>query len=395
MKILIVISALGVNYGGPSKCVLELAQAIGSMGINVDIVTTNANNEQKLDVPLCNWILEKYYRIKYFPYWDLGDYKCISFSLTKWLFQHINDYDLVHTNTLFSYPAFPAHLACQVHNVPYIMTPHGMLEPWALNYKSWKKRFFFSLMEKPALNRASAIQMLASKEAINTRNLNLKAPLVIVPNGIRYQDFQCLPDKEIFYEQFPDVRDKSILLFLGRIDPKKGLDLLATAFAKVHSQFPQTHLIIAGPDNIGFMPTARSFFEKASCLNAVTFTGMLTGVMKYAALSAANIYVAPSYSEGFSMSILEGMASGLPSVITTNCNFPEAAKAKAAYVVDINADEIAQALIQCLKAPQQSQVMGNRARQFILENYTWEKIAGNLIEIYQAILHQKPFSQYI
>jgi glycosyltransferase involved in cell wall biosynthesis len=169
--------------------------------------------------------------------------------------------------------------------------------------------------------------------------------------------------------------------------------LLSVAFTKVHAQFPQTHLIVAGPDNIGFLPTAQSYFAEAGCLDAVTFTGMLTGSIKYAVLASARLYVAPSYSEGFSMSVLEGMASGLPCVITTGCNFPEALAAKAAYVVNIDADEIANALIECLSNPQQAKEMGDRARQLIFEKYTWNRIASNLIEVYTAILKKEPIPE--
>ena len=392
MRILIVIPALSSVYGGPSKSVVELAQALGSLGLGVDIVATNASGSTKLEVPLHTWLTKKSYRIKYFPYWDLLDYK-ISLSLTRWLFQHVADYDLVHTNAIFSYPVLPAYWACQRHRIPYFVTPHGMLEPWALSYKAWKKRFYYTLFEKPALGRASAIQMLAFTEAERTKALNLKAPLVVLPNGIDRQDFETLPDPKLFYEKFPDTRNKTLILFLGRVDPKKGLDLLSFAFTKVHAQFPQTHLIVAGPDNIGFLPTAQSYFAEAGCVNAVTFTGMLTDSMKYAVLGAASLYVAPSYSEGFSMSVLEGMASGLPCVITTGCNFPEALAAKAAYVVNIDADEIANALIECLSNPQQAKEMGDRARQLIFEKYTWNRIASNLIEVYTAILKQEPIPE--
>lgn len=385
MNILIIIPALGSVYGGPSKSVVELAQALGRQGISVDIVTTNANGSSSLDVPLHTWIAETYYRIQYFPYWWLNDYK-FSWPLTKWLFQHVADYNLVHTNAIFSSCILPAYWACQWHHVPYIITPRGMLEPWALSYKAWKKAFYYALFEKPALNRAGAIQMLASTEAEGAKPLNLKAPIVIAPNGIHRQDFETLPAPEAFYQKFPDTRNKTLILFLGRLDPKKGLDLLAPAFAKVHAQFPQTHLAIAGPDNIGFLPTAQGYFAEAGCLNSVTFTGMLTGSLKYAALAAASIYVAPSYSEGFSMSVLEGMASGLPCVITTGCNFPEAAAAQAAYVVSINAGELAAALIQCVSTPQEAKAMGYRARHLIFESYTWERISSKMIEAYTAIL---------
>lgn len=385
MRILIVIPALSSVYGGPSKSVVELAQALGSLGLGVDIVATNASGSTKLEVPLYTWLTEKSYRIKYFPYWNLLDYK-ISLSLSRWLFQHVADYDLVHTNAIFSYPVLPAYWACQRHLIPYIVTPHGMLEPWALSYKAWKKRFYYTLFEKPALRRASAIHLLAFTEAERTKALNLKAPLVVLPNGIDRQDFETLPDPKLFYEKFPETRNKTLILFLGRVDPKKGLDLLSVAFTKVHAQFPQTHLIIAGPDNIGFLPTARSYFAQAGCLDAVTFTGMLTGSIKYAALASARLYVAPSYSEGFSMSVLEGMASGLPCVITTGCNFPEALAAQAAYVVNIDADEIANALIECLSNPQQAKEMGDRARKLILGQYTWDRIATQMKEVYTVLI---------
>lgn len=389
MKILIVTPAVGLIYGGPSKIVLELAQGLGSHGISVDIVTTNANGSTNLDVPLHTWLTEKFYRIKYFSHWSLSDYK-ISLSLTSWLFQYVTDYNLIHTNALFSYPVLPAHWACQIHQVPYIVTPHGMLEPWALSYKAWKKRLYYTLFEKPTLQNAKAIQITGSPEVNSVKSLGIETPLIFVPNGIHPQDFETIPDPELFYQTFPVTRNKTLILFLGRVDPKKGLDLLAVAFAKVHAQFPQTHLIIAGPDNTGFLPTAQSYFTGAGCLDTVTFTGMLAGSIKYAALAAASIYVAPSYSEGFSISVLEGMASGLPCVITTGCNFPEAAAAQAAHVVNIDADEIANAIIQCLSNPQQAKAMGDRARQLILEKYTWDRIASNLFEVYTAILQKEP-----
>jgi glycosyltransferase involved in cell wall biosynthesis len=390
MKILIIIPALGVVYGGPSKIAVELAQALGSLGIAVDIVTTNANGAACLNVPLHTWVSEKYYRVQYFPYWA-GEYK-ISCSLTRWLLQHVADYDVVHTIAVFSYPVLAAHWACQLRHVPYVMNPQGMLEPWALSYKAWKKHFYYTLFEKPALQHASAIQMLASTEAERTKPLNLKAPIVLIPNGIHRQDFEALPNPELFYQNFPNTRNKTLILFLGRVDPKKGLDLLAPAFAKAHAQFPQTHLIVAGQDNIGFLPTAQRYFAEAGCLDAVTFTGMLSDSLKYAALTAASVYVAPSYSEGFSMSVLEGMASGLPCVITTGCNFPEAATVQAAHVVDIDAEKIAHALIECLKHSQPAQAMGDRARQLILEQYSWDGIAANLVELYTAILKKHPIS---
>ena len=390
MKILMVIPAVGPVYGGTSITVVELSQALGSCGVQVDIVTTNANGRDTLAIPLKVWDEQKFYRIQYFPYWRQAKEYKLSWSLTQWLFQHVSEYDVVHTNALFCYPNLITYLACLYHQIPYIVVPHGMLEPWALSHKAHRKLWYYYVIEKPALNRASAIQMLATPELENIKPLQLRATTFTLPNGIHRSDFEQLPDVEIFYQRFPETRGKRVVLFLGRIDPKKGLDLLGPAFARIHKQFSDTHLVVAGPDNIGFLPTALSYFVAAGCQNAVTFTGMLSGELKYAALAAATIYVAPSYSEGFSMSVLEGMASGLPCVITTGCNFPEAGKAGAAHIVEISADAIANALRTCLQKPCAAKAMGERACQFVFAHYTWDQIAARLIKVYEAILAQTP-----
>lgn len=389
MKILMVIPYLGVTYGGTSKIVQELIEGIAKLDIKikVDLITTNANNFEKLDVPLNIWINKNNYRVQYFDCWYRSDL-IISLSLQKWLFKHVVDYSIIHTHTVFAPLISFTHWLCRFRDIPYIATPHGMLEPWALSHKAWKKQFYYDLLEKPSLQKAGAIQGTASSEAGNVKSLGFKNT-IFVPNGIHRQEFDKLVNSEIFYQQFPKTQNKTLILFLARIDPKKGLDLLAPAFAKAHSLFPQTHLVVAGPDSIGFLPTVENYFYEAGCLDAVTFTDILTGSLKQAALAVANLYVAPSYSEGFSMSVLEGMASGLPCVITTGCNFPEAAIAKAAHVVNIEADAIADALIECLSNPQEAKAMGDRAREFIFQNYTWEQAAKKLLQTYTEISNSK------
>ncbi|QIR37999.1 glycosyltransferase [Tolypothrix sp. PCC 7910] len=391
MKVLHIVPGIGSVYGGPATSILNLVKSLALLGIEVDIVTTNANGYYQLNVPLQTWIQQDGYRIQYFPCLYMNDYK-ISMSMTNWLLWHIRDYDVVNTHAIFSYANLPAYWITKFFNIPNIIHPHGMLEDWALNYKNWKKLPYYNLIEKQALQVAKAIRVLAYSEVESIKHLGLKTPLAFVPNGIWQEDFIELTNSEYFYQKFPQTRDKNIILFLGRIDPKKGLDILAKAFGKIHEKFPKAHLVIAGPDNINFLPKVKKYFAEAKCLDAVTFTGMLTGSSKNAALAAADMYVAPSYSEGFSMSVLEGMAAGLPCVITTGCNFPEAAVAEAAHVVDIDSDAIANALIHCLTNPEAAKIMGDRARQLVFEKYTWENIALQMKQIYTNILEKNPIS---
>lgn len=381
MKVLIVVPSIALLYGGTSKLAIELAHALGESGVAVDLITTDADGQNSLDMPLNCWIEQGTYRIRYFRRSLKHEFK-FSLSLTRWLWQHIQDYDIVHTISLFTYPIALTHWLCRLRQIPYVTNPQGMLEPWALSYKAWKKRIYYNWIEKPTLQQASTIQMLSQAEAEGIRPLNLPTPVIITPNGIHRQDFEPRSSPELFYQQFESLRSKTLILFLGRIDPKKGLDLLAPAFAQVHRQFSNTHLVIAGPDNINFQPTAERYFEQAGCSKVVTFTGMLTGALKHSALSAATLYVAPSYSEGFSLSVLEGMASALPCVITTGCNFPEAAAAQAANVVEIDAHAIAQSMIALLSDLNAAKQMGNRAQQFIFNHYTWSQIVAQLTQTY-------------
>ena len=381
MKILLISPTLSADYGGPSKCVLELAHELHRNGIITDVVTAVS---EKTDHPRDWQIKEETYRIKEFSRFATNKF-VFSPSLIWWLFNHAADYDIVHLHTLFSPTILICEWICRLRGIPYIITLHGMLEPWALSHKAAKKKLYFKLFEKRALQKARVVHALTNSEADSVRRLGVKTEIMIVPNGIEKGSFQVLPDTQILFDRFPEIKGKTILLFLGRLNPKKGLDLLASAYALVRQRFPQTHLVLAGPDSDGFLPKVKEYFNKSGCLDFVTFTGMLTGPMKLAALHSASVYVAPSYSEGFSVSILEGMASGLPCVITTGCNFPEAADAMTAYVVEADTIKIADAINECLGDISKAKQMGSRARQFIFKRYTWEKVSHEFIEIYKKI----------
>jgi glycosyltransferase involved in cell wall biosynthesis len=372
------IPSLSVIYGGTSKTSPALAAALGRRGFSVDLVTTDADGPCKLDVPLGCWVEQEGYRVRYFSRFGNAEYK-FSPALLTWLVRHVQDYDLVHINSNFNFPVLACALACRLRGVPYLITPHGMLEPWALGYKAWKKHAYYRGIERPlVLRRAKAIQALNASEAENIRALKLGPSVVILPNGIEQAEAkEAEPsDVEAFLARFPQTRGKTLILFLHRIDPKKGLDLLSRAISVVHPRFPQTYVVVAGPDNAGFSGAAREFFEAAGVGDAVTFTGMLEGAVKRGALAAASVFVLPSYSEGFSISVLEAMAAGLPSVITTSCNFPEAGEADVAHVVAPETDAFAKALEKMLADPSAAQAMGRRAREFVLEHYTWDQIGA-------------------
>ena len=380
-KILVVIPALGPIYGGPSKLAPALAAALARRGLEVDLVTTDANGPNRLEVPLDRWVERDGCRFRYFPRWGRAEYK-VSGSLLRWLWRHVRDYDVVLGIASFNFPILALALACRARGVPYIINPQGMLEPWALAYKGWKKGAYYRGIERPLILRgARAIQALNRPEAANIEALRLGRPVFVLPNGIDASEAEPpgAADAAAFLDRFPAARDRTVILFLHRVDPKKGLDLLAPTFAVVRSRFPKTHLVIAGPGTAGFGKTARGYFASVGLgEDAVTFTGMLEGGLKRGALAVATAFVAPTRSEGFSMSVLETMAAGIPGVITTGCNFPEADEAGAARVVPFKDKAFAAALSDLLANVEDARTMGCRARRFVLGNYTWDGVAGRL-----------------
>ncbi|MFQ3638726.1 MAG: glycosyltransferase, partial [Chloracidobacterium sp.] len=323
MRVLFVVPYLGAKYGGIAKVVQELSQAAGGAGAAVDIITTDADGEQRRQVAHCTWNEADRYRVMYFPCWHRKDF-ILSRSLVRWFAQHGATYDVIHTHSIFAPLIAAVQWHCRRQGLPYVTTPHGMLEPWALAYKAWKKRAYYKLIEQPALRGARLIQATASQEAKHIASLDLDTPVELIPNGLRRQEFESLPASDVFYAAYPALRHKRLILFFGRIDPKKGLDLLAPAFARIHEKHPTAHLLVVGQDNVGFLPRAKQFFVDAKCMNAVTFADWMSGALLYAMLRSVELHIAPSYSEGFSMGILMCIAAGAPTIKTTGCNFPEA-----------------------------------------------------------------------
>ncbi len=385
MKVLMVLPGIGPALGGPPRAAIEMATALADRGVAVDIVTTNANGISRLDVPTETWIDRGSWRIRHFRCRGPTKY-ALSGALLAWLARNVSNYDVVHTIGIFSLPVTVASLLCRRRGIPYVMSLHGMLEPWALTHKAWKKRLYFPLFEKPALIRAGAIQVLTAAEAKAVAAMAIDTRVEIVPNGINPLEQAAAAGPERFLDAYPRLRGKKRILFLGRLDPVKGIDLLAPALARVRVQCPAAHLVVAGPDNVGYRTQAESFFFAEGCAEHVTFTGMLTGDLKDSALCAADAYVAPSRTEGFSVSILEAMAAGLPCVITRECNFPEAGAAGAAHVVELDARAIADALLTCLRDPQSAREMGSRARTLVERDYSWAHIAARMEELYFAVI---------
>ena len=252
-----------------------------------------------------------------------------------------------------------------------------------LRNKRWKKVFYSALVERPLVQRATCLHALTHAEVESYREYGAANPVAVIPNGVMLPGYT---DAHAFLHQHPELEGKRLILFLGRLHPKKGLDLLLTAWSSLERIWPEAHIVIAGPDCDGTQAQLASQIQTLGLRN-VLFTGMLTGQEKWNALAAAECFVLPSHSEGLSMGLLEAMGMGLPVIATRPCNMPEIATHKTGWQIEPDAAELATALQHFLcDAPENNRARGNRGRLLVGEQYSWARVGRSMTELYSWLL---------
>ena len=300
--------------------------------------------------------------------------------------QVIQNADVVHNHSLWMLPNSYASRIAKKYHKPVVITVHGALEPWAIQHSGWKKQLAGKWFQFRDLHEADCLHVNSLQELEGIRQFGLRNPVAIIPNGINWDQFATLPSPDSFYANRPELKGKRIVLFMARLHKKKGLMHLLESWEKLHSQFQDWHLCIAGPDD-GYESFVREFVQIRNLSDTVSLLGVLRGEEKRQALVAAECFVQPSFSEGFSMSVLEAMASGKPVLITPGCNFPEAMQSGCAIEVEPNAESTSQGLRQLLMMSRdQLAAMGARGRELVMEGYTWESVAQRTLHLYRWLL---------
>ena len=211
----------------------------------------------------------------------------------------------------------------------------------------------------------------------------------MVPLGIDLDEFAVMPEPGSFRRRHPEIGDKPIILFFGRINFKKGLDILARAFGAVARRRQDVHLVIAGPDNEGWGARVRTWLGEEGVLGRTTFTGMLLGPDKLAVLRDASMFVLPSYSENFGLAVIEAMAAGLPVIISDQVNiWREVETGGAGRVIPCDATALADQILELLADPDAAAGMGQKGRALVQERFQWPRIGRSLAEAYGRIIDE-------
>ncbi len=383
------------RIGGPIISVSAVAENLVRRGHEVVVFTSNSNLTEDLDVPLNEpvdvdgvqvWYFQRQEIIKkifpYIPYLSQSSGFIYSPLMRRELERQASSFDVIHTQCPFIYPTYAAAKAAVRFNKPLFYQQRGAFGANHLKYRAFKKKLYIAAIERKILRNATTLIALTQAEIESYRTVEVNTPCAIVPNGVDVEKYRQQSDGST--NQLLNLPENvQVLLFLGRFNQIKGADALLEAFKRIHKYHPNTFLVMAGPDERNLENSFKEIAKRFGFADRVVFPGMVSGNVKLDLLARADLFCLPSHAEGFSMTILEALASATPALISPDCNFPEVETAGVGRIVAASPDQLTDALSDMLSQPEMLRDMGSRAHDFVARNYSWDKIVDHLLEVYQ------------
>lgn len=380
MRVLHVASSLDARVGGPVTALLGLVRAQRAAGLDVSVVATWMRGEdlhpadqlmaEGVPVTMVGPCLHRLVR------WRPGLRRAIDNAVAR--------ADAVHIHALWEEIQARAAASAIRHGKPFWIRPCGMLDPWSLGQRGGFKRIVLDRRLRPLIDRATGIHYTADEERDLAAPLGLRAPAVVEPNGVEWGPFETLPERGTFRRARGLPAGAPVVLFLGRLHYKKGLDLLVPAFA--HLKTRDARLVLAGPGEAGYESTVRSMVHDNGIAPRTLMAGMLRGPDKVAALVDADVLVLPSRQENFGIVVVEALAAGLPVVISENVNLRSVIEEhRVGAAVPLKAPAIAKALDAALRrTPDQRHEIAERARHLAREEFDWLRIGARWANRYRV-----------
>ncbi len=315
MNILHIISSVSPAGGGPIEGIKQLGGTLSSQGDRVEVAS--------LDSPDAPYVKECS-----LPVYPLGPAVLtygFSTRLMPWLRENRSRYDAVVVNGIWQFHSFAAWQSLRRSSTPYVLFTHGMLDPWFKNQyplKHLKKWMYWPWAEYRVLRDAQAVLFTCEEERVLARQSFwlYRCNEIVVNYGTALPTGDPQFEVNEFFRRYPDLLGKRMALFVGRIHPKKGCDLLIEAFANVLAEHSEWHLVIAGPDQVGWQEKLQNRADQLGIGSRITWAGMITGALKWGALRTAEIFILPSHQENFGIVVAEALAAGVPTLISDKVN---------------------------------------------------------------------------
>ncbi len=306
-------------------------------------------------------------------------------KLAGWL--KLSNHDVLHLHNLWMYTSWLTLQWSRSKKRPYVVSLHGMLDPWALKHSGWKKRLAGILYENRMLRGASVIHAFHDKDLADIRAYGLRNPVAVIPNGVELNEAQPAPWA---------AREQRIL-YLGRLHPKKGVAELIQAWKIIPlERRAGWKLTIAGWDDGGNAAGLAKLVDELQLGDSIEFPGAVFGKEKQQFFETSQCFILPSYSEGLPMTVLEAWASSLPVIMTEMCNLPQGFAASAAIKVDPQPESIAKGLSDFLDfSEDRRREMGVNGRRLVEREFTWDAVSDQLYAVYQWVLGLGPMPECV
>jgi glycosyltransferase involved in cell wall biosynthesis len=386
MKVLHVIPSLGPLRGGPSFVLRNLAAGLVDRGIETHVVTTDDNGRERLKMPLNEVVVDQGVKYRYFER-QLRPYTC-SLPLARWLWKNTSSFDLVHIHAVFTFPSTAAAWSARARGVPYIVRPLGVLNQWGLqNRRRWAKKLSFRLVERGIFEHAELIHYTSDQERIEAEQAGAHASSIIIANPVDLKSIERQRHAGAFRARYPALKDRKLVVFLSRISPKKGLDLLVTAFSRLHQQIPEALLVIAGAGDTDLIQKIKQRVSDARLSDHVFWPGFVEGDEKAAVLADADVFVLPSHSENFGVAVVEALSYGVPVIVSDQVGIHrEISSHRAGLVVPCESSALADALLEILSKPALRTELASNGAKLANTQFSREGILDAMVATYGRIL---------
>lgn len=380
MKILHTISGLSITSGGPSLSVYLLVKELREQGIDAEILCFDTEDSKDNLISREDFIK------------TIKAPSSIKLGYSKIFLKFLQDnaiYDIYHGHGLWQMPVHFMAKEAKKKNKPYIITPRGMLEPWALNNGKWKKMLSLFLYQHKDLAKANCIHSTSKMEAENIRKLGFKNPIAVIPNGIDLSEY--------IIKKLKKQNSKKTILFLSRIHYKKGIELLFEAWSKIENKIRTEWVIkIAGNGDSEYINSLYQLIKRMNLENKIEFIGAKFGEDKIKTYLQADLFILPTYSENFGMVVAEALACGLPVITTKGAPWEELITHNAGWWIDIGVEPLAKALTEAIQLSDvQRRQMGLNGRKLVEENYSIESVAQKMIQLYEWVLYKKEKPEFV
>lgn len=262
------------------------------------------------------------------------------------------------------------------HNVPLVISVHGMLEPWAMQRSRWKKKLAWTAFQKRQLQSAACLHVATEREARNIRNLGIRSPIAVIPNAIRLEHDRV-------HVAPPSPADKQTILFLGRIHPVKGLEFFLRVWAKVALDFRNWQVVIAGPEENAHQAELISLANRLGISDSVCFPGAVTGQRKAELIDQCQFLILPSHMESFGIVVLEALAAGKPAMVSKHCPWADLEKFHCGWWLERDESLWEQTLVEAmLSGRNERREMGARGKRLVQQKYSVDRLVESMKELY-------------